>query len=461
MESGMSHQDSFAVGRCRAADLRRALLWLLGSVVWSGIAFRHDCTWTPQLLASVALLWSWSDEPTLVERFFAARRIVVFLFPRQEDPATTYQAFMKVLRRWTPSLIACLQAALQLRIQSDLTSHATLFGFLAFGVDGSKTDLPRTLSHHHAYAASRPGKKKFAKRRRPQAAADARKADAPQMWVTTLWHMATGLPWTWRTGPADSSERRHLLEMLDSLPAAALIAGDAGFVGYDYAKTILESGRHYLLRVGSNVSLLKNLGYARESHGTVYLWPDRAAHRNLPPIVLRMVVVHNGRHPVYLVTSILSKSRLSDAQVARLYACRWGIELFYRSLKQTFGRRKLRSGSAENARVELDWSMMALGAMALYALIEATRHGVEPKELSVAGMLRAFRRVMRDYRHPRVGDERLEIDLRRAVIDAYERKDKSSRNYPRRKRESPPGPPVISTATRTQIRTARSLRNNL
>lgn len=56
MESGMSHQDSFAVGRCRAADLHRALLWLLGSVFRSGVAFRHDCTWTPQLLASVAIL---------------------------------------------------------------------------------------------------------------------------------------------------------------------------------------------------------------------------------------------------------------------------------------------------------------------------------------------------------------------------------------------------------------------
>ena len=173
-----------------------------------------------------------------------------------------------------------------------------------------------------------------------------------------------------------------------------------------------------------------------------------------------MVVVHNGRHPVYLVTSILSKSRLSDAQVAKLYARRWGIELFYRSLKQTFGRRKLRSATAENARVELDWSLMALGAMALYTLIETTRHGVEPKDLSVAGMLRAFRRAMRDYRHPRMRGESLLIGLRKAVIDAYERNNKSSRNYPRKKRESPPGPPEITYATRSQIRKAQAFHNN-
>jgi hypothetical protein len=457
----MSHQDLLAVGRCRAVDLRRALLWLLGSVAWSGVAFRSDCTWTPQLLASVALLWSWSDEATLTERFFAARRIAVFLFPRQEDPASSYQAFMKLLGRWTPALIACLQAALQARLQTDLAAQSTLFGFLAFGVDGSKADLPRTRSNELAYAASRPGKKKkpSKKKRGPQAAAHTRKADTPQMWITTLWQMATGLPWTWRTGPADSSERSHLLEMLASLPAAALIAADAGFVGYDYAKAILDGGRHYLVRVGSNVTLLKTLGYARENNGTVYLWPERAAQSKLPPIVMRLVVVHNGRHPVYLVTSVLSKSRLSDAQVAQLYARRWGIELFYRSLKQTFGRRKLRSGSADNARVELEWSLMALGAMALYALIEATRHGIEPTGMSLAGVLRAFRRALRDYRHPQRRGESLLLSLRRAVIDSYERGDKSSRDYPRKKQDSPPGPPQIKRATRTQIMRAQSLRD--
>jgi len=98
----MSHQEcspSKPVAGHRAGDLKNVLLWLLGGVVWSGVAFRGDCTWTPNLLASVSLLWSWSDEGTLHQRFFAARRIAVFLFPGQAEPATTYQAFLKILRR--------------------------------------------------------------------------------------------------------------------------------------------------------------------------------------------------------------------------------------------------------------------------------------------------------------------------------------------------------------------------
>ncbi|MBN2216228.1 MAG: hypothetical protein JW719_02505 [Pirellulales bacterium] len=37
------------------------------------------------------------------------------------------------------------------------------------------------------------------------------------------------------------------------------MTADAGFVGYDLWKTVLDAGRHLLVRVGSNVKLLKKL----------------------------------------------------------------------------------------------------------------------------------------------------------------------------------------------------------
>jgi hypothetical protein len=125
------------------------------------------------------------------------------------------------------------------------------------------------------------------------------KSNSPQLWLTTLWHAGTGLPWDWRIGPADSSERAHLREMLGGLPAEALLAADAGFVGYEGLRQILAGGHHFLLRVGANVRLLRKLGWTRESAGTVYLWPDQAARRSQPPLVMRLVVAHNGKHPVY------------------------------------------------------------------------------------------------------------------------------------------------------------------
>ena len=49
--------------------------------------------------------------------------------------------------------------------------------------------------------------------------------------------------------------------MIEALPAGALVTADAGFVGYETWKAILDSGRHLLIRVGANVRLLRKLGY--------------------------------------------------------------------------------------------------------------------------------------------------------------------------------------------------------
>lgn len=459
----MSHQDKDrCVVHTNADCLKQALRWLLRQTPWNGIQFREDCTWTPWQLAATAILWAWSDEPTLGERFFTARRIADHLYQPQREFATTSQAFLKMLVRWTTALIAIVQAALRKRMQGTLEDLWTVYDFVVFGVDGSRVEVPRTKSHEAVNGVSRNRKERKLKRNRrekPRTAAHTKKANTPAMWLTLLWHVASGLPWAWRTGPKGSSEREHWLQMLGELPQAALIAADAGFVGYEVLRAVNESGRHVLVRVGSNVRLLKKLGWSKESAGTVYLWPERAAQKNQPPLVLRLIVAMSGQHPVYLLANV-PKSRLGDAQMIEVYRRRWGIELFFRHLKQTFQRRKLRSTSAENARVELEWSLVGLWCLALYAQVELVGQGLDPRQLSMAGALRAFRRTLRDYLHLVERKRPLAMLLRRALRDRYQRKDKTSRDYPRKKQpDPPPGEPRIKTATPAQIRLARKLRN--
>jgi IS4 transposase len=390
------------------------------------------------------------------------RRIAICLAGGQQQLAGTYQAFTKILRRWTDELVSILQRALHERMTETLPQYWQVAGFILFGIDGSRVELPRTRSHEQAYSSVRHrrgrGKRRSARR---LAAKDVLKSNSPQLWLTTMWHAGTGLPWDWRTGPADSSERAHLREMLSGLPEGALVAADAGFVGYEGLRQIVAGQRHFLLRVGANVRLLKKLGWVRELDGTVYLWPDEAARHGQPPLVLRLVVAHNGKHPVYLVTSVLSVRQLTDREVVQLYARRWGVELFYRHLKQTFHRRKLRSNSAENARIEIAWSLVGLWAMALYALVEATKCGVPPQRLSFAQLLLAFRRTLRDYLHATERGQRLCQRLRQAIIDPYRRRNKTSRHYPRKKREHAPGPPLILRATRAQVQRAKIVAINL
>ena len=457
----MSHQDKDCRSiRLNAEYLKQALHWLLNQVNWSPIAFRPDCSWTPLCLTATALLWAWSDEQTLQDRLFAARRLAKHIYQPQREFATTWQAFNKILVRWTSPLVAVIQAALRQRMQETLAALWMVHDFIVFGVDGSRVDVPRTKSHEAVNAPGRDAKGRKLKRNRrkkPRTKAHNKKATVPQIWLTLLWHVGTGLPWAWRTGPTGSSEREHWMQMLAELPDAALITGDAGFVGYEYMKAVIDSGRELLIRVGSNVRLLRKLGWTRESAETVYLWPDYAAQKRQPPLVLRLVVLQGAKHPIYLVTTVAAK-RLSNSQVGDVYRRRWGIELYFRHLKQTFQRRKLRSHCAENAHVELEWSLLGLWCMVLYAQAEQTKHELEPQQLSVAEILRAFRRMMRDYLHPIERNRSLLALLRRALKDMYKRRSKTSRNYARKKNPDPPaGPPEVHAATKAQIRDAKEL----
>ncbi|HEY0557857.1 MAG TPA: IS4 family transposase [Thermoanaerobaculia bacterium] len=470
----MSHQDqgSHTPSVPHHQALKQALDWLLVPAVLSNITFRNDCTWTPRSLIVTALLWAWSDEKALTDRFFSARKIVVRMFHLTQRPAATYQAFLKMLKTWTVALALTLVTAFRRRLREDLEGRFLVCGFPVFGVDGSRLELPRTESNeqHFSPAAARrrpkprrPSKRQARARTKAARAARARqkKTNSPQMWLTTMWHVGTGLPWDWRIGPSDSSEREHLKQMIAALAEGALVTADAGFVGYEYWKALLDSGRHLLIRVGANVRLLKGLGYyVEEKDGLVYLWPDREAKRRRPPLVLRLVVARGGRHPVYLVTSVLGEEVLSDEQIIEIYALRWGIELFYRHFKQTFERRKLRSHRADHAEVEATWSLLGLWAMSLHAQVELAAQGIPARRVSVAQFLRAYRGSMREYKSCPDPGESLHERLAEAVIDDYKRASKASRDYPRKKQAHAIGAPEVRGATEVQMEIARQIKHD-
>ena len=461
----MSHRDqgrTSAVGS-HADDLYKAYECLVPKSSLADVSFRKDCTWTPRLLAFAALLWSWSDYRNLDERFENARKIIVHRFGKQREPATSYQAFIKLLRRWTATFVNCLTQAFRAKMIATLSAAWEVAGWLVFAVDGSRVGVPRTRRNEERYSPksklSRESQKRrrTRRRRRQEKKRRQQQANVPQIWLTVLWHVASGLPWAWKTGPSDSSERAHLEAMLASMPKGALLTADAGFVGYELWQKIHQAGLHMVVRVGANVKLLRKLGYAQERAGTVYLWPDRAASGRRRPLVLRLIVANNGRHPVYLVTD-LAPSKLSDRQAIEIYGRRWGIELFYRHCKQTFERAKLRSHSPDNALVELEWSLLGMWAMGLHSHARLIAQGVGPQKISFANVLRAYRESIREYRwHPQQ-NERLLTRLDSALIDGYVRRDKTSRDYPRKKQTTAAGPPIIRLATKQQRRNANQLK---
>jgi hypothetical protein len=412
--------DSAARGK------RQRLLAAMGQFLiaplFSNLSLRSDARWDPQRLCYQAILMAFDSGRCLRDRFSNVRQRIGWLFPKTRRVGKTYQGFVEALRRHSGVLLERVTAHLRSQVQAVAGRHWRLEGFCAFAVDGSQIDCPRTKANLEGLG--RRGKDPL----------------RPSLWLTMLWHVGTGLPWAWRIGAATVSEHTHLRQMLGLLPAQALLLMDAGFVSYELLREILGAGHSFLVRVGSDRQWLRRLGCARETATTVCLWPQE--HRDGPPLVLRLICRGSGEGKVFLLTN-LPKEQLSKKQAGRLDRARWGIEVYYRTLKQTLERRKMLSGSPDLAQLELAWTLAGLWLLGLLGVEALIQDGQFPTRLSMATALRVLREAV-------AGQLRRRIDraLAQAVKDEYPRNQpKTSRDWPDKKQDSPPKAPKLRPAT--------------
>ena len=95
----MTHRDTIqSKVRFNFEYLKLAMEFLLRDTNWGTINWRTDCTWgSPRLLTIVALMWAWSDEKLVADRFSTARRIALTMYPLSPKVAKSFQGFMKLL----------------------------------------------------------------------------------------------------------------------------------------------------------------------------------------------------------------------------------------------------------------------------------------------------------------------------------------------------------------------------
>ena len=390
--------------------------------------------WSDRLLVIAAVLMAWHPAGTLREAFAAGREAVVAMYPTRKRPGTHLAGFLKALQTRSADVLTRLVAELRRKTQQHSAKCWRFKEWVVLGVDGSRINCPRSAANEQAFGCA------------------GRSKTAPQQLLVTLFHVASGLPWAWRRARGDGSERGLLREMLPELPERTLLLADAGFTGYELLRDLNAARHAFVVRAGRNVPLLKDLGCAVRQHDSlVSLWP--LDQRRQPPLTLRLVTLRRGGKRAAVLTNVLDEAELSDAEIGRLYSQRWTIEVMYRSLKQTMGKRTLRSDAPAAAGVELDWAMVGLWLLGLMTVAQA---GLS-RAWSPARALQAVRTAMRRARQ-RGGARRLARELRRAVQDGYRRtKSKTARGWPHKKTERPPGLPRIRMATSEEVTAAQRL----
>jgi hypothetical protein len=384
---------------------------------------------------------SWDEGQTLTTRWDHAC-VAAKELHRHWKVGASYSAFVEALVRETPRLIEPLKQRFR-RVMQAMPGQSWKCGdWIAFAVDGSRQEGPHTAANEAELGCA------------------GRDKTAPQVYITTVWHIGLGLPWDFRVGPGTDCERHHASEMVDELPPRALLVADAGFVGYELCRKFLCSGRSFLLRVGGNIRLLRKLGYyQRERDDTVYLWPQKRQKKQQKPLVLRLIRLRQGKQTLYLLTNVLDRKALTPRQAKKLYILRWVEEVFYRSYKQTLQRRKLLSRTAPTCLVESQWTLLGLWLLGLLTVSKILAASGNPKRWSVAASRDLVRQAIRNEPPRRGPCHQLDQRLASALLDNYQRSSaKKARNYPRKKCENPPGPPKIKTAARAERKRAARLK---
>jgi hypothetical protein len=401
------------------------------------------------------MCWAWSEARALTDAFTEAVGSCRCLFGC--TPVSTYQGFMGALVTWTPRLMPLLRGVLQRRMAQLGSRFWRVGGWVPIAFDGSRGTAPRTRSNEDALCAKNYGKGHTARYRKKKSRGMRRKNNQkhkphpqePQAWITLLWHMGWRLPWSWRLGPSNASERAHVMDMVqtEAFPRKTLFCGDAGFVGYPLWACLVQAGGHFLVRVGANASLLTEQARCvlpeKGKERLVLCWPKAVARADQPPLRLRLLRVRVGKAWMWMLTSVLSRRDLSVKAITRLYPMRWGVEVEFRGLKQTLDRAKLRSRNARRLLAELDWSILAMAVAELFATKEqqarkssrGKRGGAgEPSRRSLAGTMRALRGCLRHLTEVPEAEKDLASRLRAAVTDGYDRQ------RPKRARYRPPNP---------------------
>jgi len=458
---------------------REVLEWFaIKGELFSKNQFQGNIKWTPEHLVAEALIWSWQEAKNVTDAFTQTLEVCQEL---SMNVAMTYTSFMNALDTYADIFSSHLRERHQELAEEVAGRFWRHYGWVLMGFDGSRATTPRTVSNEKAFCAPNYGKSNSAKYRKRKTKGMRRKQNTknkpqpqtPQTWITMMWHMSLRLPWTWRLGPSNSSERGHVMEMLEEekFPENTLFCGAAGCVGYPLWNGIINVGRDFLIRVGANVKLLSEIADIKKCGGGIVLcWPKDTMNSGAKPLRLRLVQVKIGKTKMWLLTSVLDPKTLSRKKMVEIYKMRWGIEIEFRGLKQTIDKHKLRCRNSDRVLVELDWSIRAMAVAELIALREQipqeqepdTDDVYDPKDRSLANTIRALRQCMRNlnkYPQPSNG---LLLQLTQAIVQKYDNHtDKKARYRPKNPDKKPLGDPDVRKMSLDERRKLQEINQEL
>jgi hypothetical protein len=400
----------------------------------------------------IGAIMTWCGGQTDADRFVLSRAFYVQVHcPKRQRPGKDFSGFCKAILRLPMPVWWAFCDAVRKQVFHLLADRMTLGGWLTFGCDGSRVECPRTEELEQNLGKSPKDK------------------SAPMIWVIALVSLTTGVLWSWRLGTSKTGERRYLIELLETLPQAViksvLLVCDAGYVGYDVIRILLDKECSFLIRLCSKAQLysLEMVEVSRFTEGEFWYWTDEAEKEGKAALRVRVIRVagRKRKNDVWLVTNVLDPKRLPVELAARFYRMRWESECFFRTYKRVIKDVRLVSRTAPMLVREAEVSLLAcqllLGQGALALKVGGKRAGRDEWKCSASEVLREIRRELDAVPKPA---SRISF-ARRLQQTGRDRRARTSakmkRQPPRRKKHVAPQPPRLKVLNAEQKRQIEAL----
>lgn len=226
-------------------------------------------------------------------------------------------------------------------------------------IDGTTISLPDTQKNQRAY---------------PQSRSQKPGCGFPLMKLVGVFSLTTGVLLDYAKGNKHQSELRLLKGLLDQFKPGDLAVADRGFCSYVLLALLLRRGVHALFRLHQSRPADLRKGQRLGKNDRLFTW-SKPNQRPcwLPPSWWKIIpgkltvrVIRFALHSpgyraesVTLVTTLLDPKKYPAQDIARLYARRWKIELWFRDIKTSMGMEVLRCQSPQMVHKELEMFFIA------------------------------------------------------------------------------------------------------
>jgi hypothetical protein len=182
---------------------------------------------------------------------------------------------------------------------------------------------------------------------------------------------------------ASANCKQHAREMITQLAAGSLLLFDRGYLSFPWFDELSARGIWWISRYANEVSYqVRHVLYQGDGvlDAIVYLGCYRADQARYP---VRLVQFYRHKRLYRYLTNVLDAQQLPLADVARLYARRWDIELAFGVLKEHLHASQLWSAKWSVLQVQI-WCALLLAQLFHGLQVQlAAQEGVDPFEVSI------------------------------------------------------------------------------